>query len=160
MNELAFFDTNVLVYADDASSPEKQKRSIALFAEHLRSGTAVVSLQVLQEYFAAVTRKLKVAPDLAQRKVEIIARSRVVRFDSKRRDCGHRAPSAYTSFVLGRLDRSRRAVRGRGCALYRGPSARSCSGRGSRSQSVRDLIGIKGSLSSPECGQQASDAGP
>jgi predicted nucleic acid-binding protein len=82
MNELAFFDTNVLVYADDASSPEKQKRSIALFAEHLRGGTAVVSLQVLQEYFAAVTRKLKVAPELAQRKVEIIARSRVVRFDA------------------------------------------------------------------------------
>jgi predicted nucleic acid-binding protein len=82
MNDLAFFDTNVLVYADDTSSPDKQNRSIKLFAEHLRGGTAVVSLQVLQEYFAAVTRKLKVAPELAQRKVEIIARSRVVRFDA------------------------------------------------------------------------------
>jgi len=58
MNGLAFFDTNVLVYADDASSPEKRERAIALFAEHLRRGTAVVSLQVLQEYFAAATRKL------------------------------------------------------------------------------------------------------
>ena len=82
MNDLAFFDTNVLVYADDASSPEKQTRSIALFAEHLRGGTAVVSVQVLQEYFAAVTRKLKVAPDLAQRKVGIIAHSRVARFEA------------------------------------------------------------------------------
>ena|SRR5258707_11510753 len=82
MNELAFFDTNVLVYADDTSSPDKQNRSIKLFVEHLRDGTAVVSLQVLQEYFAAVTRKLKVAPELAQRKVEIIAHSRVVRFDA------------------------------------------------------------------------------
>ena len=82
MSGLAFFDTNVLVYADDASSPEKQDRAIKLFAEHLRRGTAVVSLQVLQEYFAAVTRKLGVAPEMAQRKVEILARSRVVRFEA------------------------------------------------------------------------------
>jgi hypothetical protein len=31
MNELAFFDTNVLVYTGDISSPDKQNRSIALF---------------------------------------------------------------------------------------------------------------------------------
>jgi len=71
----------VLVYADDASSPEKQNRAIALLAEHLRRGTAVVSLQVLQEYFVAATRKLGVAPEMAQRKVEILARARVVRFE-------------------------------------------------------------------------------
>ena len=81
MNGLAFFDTNVLVYADDASSPEKQNRAIALLAEHLRRGTAVVSLQVLQEYFVAATRKLGVAPEMAQRKVEILARARVVLFE-------------------------------------------------------------------------------
>jgi predicted nucleic acid-binding protein len=82
MSGLAFFDTNVLVYADDASSPDKQDRSIVLFAEHLRRGTAVVSLQVLQEYFAAATRKLGLAPEMAQRKVEILARSRIVRFEA------------------------------------------------------------------------------
>ena len=71
----------MLVYADDASSPEKQNRAIALLAEHLRRGTAVVSLQVLQEYFVAATRKLGVAPEMAQRKVEILARARVVRFE-------------------------------------------------------------------------------
>ncbi len=81
MNGLAFFDTNVLVYADDASAPEKQSQAIALLADHLRRGTAVVSLQVLQEYFVAATRKLGVAPELAQRKVEILARARVVRFE-------------------------------------------------------------------------------
>jgi predicted nucleic acid-binding protein len=81
MNGLAFFDANVLVYADDAASPEKQNRAVALFGEHLRLGTAVVSLQVLQEYFAAATRKLGVAPEVAQRKVEILARAQVVRFE-------------------------------------------------------------------------------
>jgi predicted nucleic acid-binding protein len=81
MNGLVFFDTNVLVYADDASSREKQKRAIALFAQHLRRGTAVVSLQVLQEYFVAATRKLGIAAEVAQRKVEVLARARVVRFE-------------------------------------------------------------------------------
>ena len=81
MNRLVFFDTNVLAYADDASSPEKQDRAITLLAEHLRRGTAVVSLQVLQEYFVTATRKLGVAPETAQRKVEILARARVVRFE-------------------------------------------------------------------------------
>jgi predicted nucleic acid-binding protein len=81
MNGLAFFDTNVLVYADDASSPKKQERAVALFAGHLRRGTAVLSLQVLQEYFVTATRKLGLAPEMAQRKVEVLARARVVRFE-------------------------------------------------------------------------------
>lgn len=83
MTGLAFFDTNVLVYADDCAAPKKQERAIALFAEHLRLGTAVVALQVLQEYFAAATRKLGLAPQIAQRKVEILASARVVRFESR-----------------------------------------------------------------------------
>jgi len=80
MTGLAFFDTNVILYADDTSSPKKQKQAIQLISDHRRKGTAVVSLQVLQEYFAAATRKLRVDPELAQRKVEILARARVVRF--------------------------------------------------------------------------------
>jgi len=82
MNGLAFFDTNILIYADDAASPRKRKRAIALFAEHLRAGTAVVSLQVLQEYYAAATRKLGLAAEAAQRKVELLASGRVVRFEA------------------------------------------------------------------------------
>jgi predicted nucleic acid-binding protein len=34
----------------------------------------------LQEYFAAATRKLGVDPETAQRKVQLLARARVVRF--------------------------------------------------------------------------------
>ncbi len=82
MNGLAFFDTSILVYADDPSSPEKQNRAIGLLTEHLRNRSAVVSLQVLQEYYVAATRKLSLAPEVAQRKVEILARARVVRFDT------------------------------------------------------------------------------
>ena len=80
MNAPAFFDTNVLVYTDDPSAGEKQERAIKLVTEHQRHGLAVVSLQVLQEYFVAVTRKLGIDAELAQRKVEILSRGRVVRF--------------------------------------------------------------------------------
>lgn len=80
MKRLAFFDTNILIYADDRSAPAKRDRAISLIAAHQRDDTLVVSLQVLQEYYAAATRKLGVDPDLAQRKVELLARGRVVRF--------------------------------------------------------------------------------
>lgn len=80
---LAFFDTNVLIYADDSSQAEKQNRADGLFTDHLRHGMAAVSLQVLQEYFATATRKLGVAPESAQRRVEIFCLADVVRFDAK-----------------------------------------------------------------------------
>lgn len=69
----SFFDTNVLIYADDKAAPAKQKRAVELVAEHRRSGTGVVSLQVLQEYFVTATRKLGVEASLARRKVELLA---------------------------------------------------------------------------------------
>ena len=73
MSARSFFDTNVLVYADDKASPAKQRRALDLVAEHRRAGTGVVSLQVLQEYFVTVTRKLRVDPEIARRKVELLA---------------------------------------------------------------------------------------
>jgi len=74
----SFLDTNVLVYLDDASSAVKQKLAYELFAKHLRDRSGYISLQVLQEYFATATRKLKVAPEVARRKVELYAALHVV----------------------------------------------------------------------------------
>ena len=82
MNGLVFFDTNVLVYADDTSSPAKQQKAIELFSTHRRRGTAVLSLQVLQEYFSAATSKLAIPAEIAQEKVEIFTRTRIVRFEA------------------------------------------------------------------------------
>ncbi len=73
MSARSFFDTNVLVYADDKAAPAKQKRAIELVAEHRRSRTGVVSMQILQEYFVTVTRKLHVDPGIARRKIELLA---------------------------------------------------------------------------------------
>ena len=81
MGSLVFLDSNILVYTDDASSPEKRATARALVNKHLGDGTAVVSLQVLQEYFAVTTRKLGVPAELAQEKVRILGEGRVVRFE-------------------------------------------------------------------------------
>ena len=83
MSDLAFFDTNVLVYSDDDRSPEKQARATGLIEDHQQREAAVISLQVLQEYYATITRKLGVDAEHAQRKVEMLARGRVIRFDSR-----------------------------------------------------------------------------
>ena len=73
MSARSFFDTNVLVYADDKAAPAKLRRALELVAEHRRAGTGVVSLQVLQEYFVTVTRKLGVDARIVRRKVELLA---------------------------------------------------------------------------------------
>lgn len=53
-----FVDTNVLVYQFDTREPEKQVRARA-WMEHLWSARAgLISFQVLQEFYATVTRKL------------------------------------------------------------------------------------------------------
>ncbi len=73
MSVRSFFDTNVLLYADDEFVPDKQRCSRDLVAQHRRDRTGVVSLQVLQEYFVNVTRKLHVDILIASRKVEILS---------------------------------------------------------------------------------------
>lgn len=54
-----FLDTNILVYAHDAHSPGKQSAAEHLIVESLRSGTGVISAQVLAEFFVTVTRKIR-----------------------------------------------------------------------------------------------------
>ena len=80
MSRLVFFDTNVLLYCDDLAAPGKRARALELVDEHLRTRTLAISLQVLQEYFAAATRKLRLSAGEAQRKVELLSQAHVVRF--------------------------------------------------------------------------------
>lgn len=54
-----FVDTNVLVYARDASDPQKHRKAFA-WMEHLwGTGSGRLSVQVLEEYYVTVTRKLQ-----------------------------------------------------------------------------------------------------
>lgn len=74
MTARSFFDSNVLVYTDDHDRPVKRDRALGLIASARRSGTGVVSTQVLQEYFVSATKKLGVEAPRARRKVQIFAR--------------------------------------------------------------------------------------
>ena len=67
----SFFDTNVLVYLFDADAPEKKNRAQTLLEAEVTEGQAVLSTQVLQEFYVAVTRKLSVPlpPEVAEQAV-------------------------------------------------------------------------------------------
>ncbi len=81
MSVRSFLDTNVLVYADDARDRTKQRKAIDLIAQLGRKRSAVVSTQVLQEYFVTTTGKLKTAVARAQRKIELFGRVDLVTID-------------------------------------------------------------------------------
>jgi predicted nucleic acid-binding protein len=62
MSELAFFDTNVLVYMHDRRSKEKRHAALDLFRRHVTDRTLVLSTQVLQEFFVTVTERVARLP--------------------------------------------------------------------------------------------------
>jgi predicted nucleic acid-binding protein len=76
-----FVDTNVLVYADDARDPAKQATARDLLRGLLGERSGKLSLQVLQEFFAAATGKLGLAAVEARRRIEIFSHLDVVRLD-------------------------------------------------------------------------------
>ena len=74
MSGREFIDTNVLVYADDVRDPGKRDRARALIRALMQNRRGVLSLQVLQEYFAAATRKLGISSQDAKRRVVLYSR--------------------------------------------------------------------------------------
>ena len=62
MTDRVFLDANILIYAHDAGSPEKQRRSRDVIARLAESGDGVISTQVMQEFYSAATRKLGIPP--------------------------------------------------------------------------------------------------
>jgi predicted nucleic acid-binding protein len=76
-----FVDTNVLVYADDARDAAKQARARETLRRVLRERSGKLSLQVLQEFFAAATQKLGLSAVEARKRVEVFSHMDVVRLD-------------------------------------------------------------------------------
>jgi len=67
-----FVDTNILVYAHDASAGGKQERARALLEQLWDTREGCLSVQILQEFFVNVTRKIPKPLDVPTAK-EIIA---------------------------------------------------------------------------------------
>jgi len=68
--ERVFIDTNVVIYACDRAAGEKRARARDALAPLMRERRAVISTQVLQEFFAAATRKLRIPAERARTHVE------------------------------------------------------------------------------------------
>lgn len=67
-----FVDTNVLVYAHDVTAGDKHARAKQLVADLWANGNGCLSIQVLQEFYVSVTRKVQrpLDPDIARQHVE------------------------------------------------------------------------------------------
>ncbi len=91
----SFLDTNVLLYLFDNSVPEKKARAQEVFSEEVEAGRAVLSTQVLQEFYVNATRKLTtpLSPEAAETQVRDFARLPLVRVDE--------------SMILAAIERSR-----------------------------------------------------
>ena len=76
-----FVDTNVLVYLFDASAPAKQEKAREILSAPDADATLVISTQVLQEFYVAVTGKLGMPPDEAEKALRNLAALSVVQVD-------------------------------------------------------------------------------
>lgn len=68
---VVFVDTNVLVYARDASHPEKQTQAMRWLEALWASRAGRLSYQVLNEYYDVVTRRLQPGLDRATARADV-----------------------------------------------------------------------------------------
>ena len=62
----SFLDTNILIYQMDGRDPPKQKKCRELVRALVLKHEAVISTQILQEFYVACTAKLKITPILVK----------------------------------------------------------------------------------------------
>ena len=74
-----FVDTNILIYAFDLTAGDKRRIAIELIGRLWDERRGCVSLQVLQEFYVATTRKLVLDPGQAALQVNRLGRWRVHR---------------------------------------------------------------------------------
>lgn len=77
--EKRFVDTNILVYAHDATAGPKHDRALSLVRELWRSRAGCISIQILQEFYVTITRKVPypLKPDAAYRIIRSLSRWQV-----------------------------------------------------------------------------------
>jgi predicted nucleic acid-binding protein len=83
MSDNAFIDSNIIVCAYDSHEPAKQTKAQALLTSAIKEASAVLSVQVLGEFFAVVTRRIKnpLSVNEAEKIVNILATLPVYEID-------------------------------------------------------------------------------
>jgi predicted nucleic acid-binding protein len=59
MSDRVLLDTNILVYAYDKHEPEKQIKAQDILKTAIKEDSAILSAQILGEFFVVVTRRIK-----------------------------------------------------------------------------------------------------
>jgi predicted nucleic acid-binding protein len=83
MTALVFVDSNVLIYAVDEGNPEKHEAARLWQSELWKSRRGRISFQVLQEFYANVTRKWPPAREQAQAEIRRLLTWRPVSIDAE-----------------------------------------------------------------------------
>lgn len=83
MNAPVFVDSNVLIYAVDEANPKKHEAARLWRSELWKSRRGRVSFQVLQEFYANVTRKWPSAREHAQAEIRNLLTWRPVVIDEQ-----------------------------------------------------------------------------
>ncbi len=75
MSDKVFLDSNILVYAYDRHDPQKQAKAQSILKLGIGKETAVLSSQVLGEFFVVVTRRIKepMSADEARKVIDILS---------------------------------------------------------------------------------------
>ena len=58
MTDSLFVDTNILIYAHDLDAGTKNSKASQLLINLWETGTGILSIQVLQEFYVNITRKI------------------------------------------------------------------------------------------------------
>lgn len=79
-----FFDTNILVYANDTATADKRAVARQLISETIITDSGCISAQVLSEFWVTVTGKFTVPldRDLAERQIALFSSFRIVPVDA------------------------------------------------------------------------------
>ncbi|MFO7761595.1 MAG: PIN domain-containing protein [Desulfobia sp.] len=80
MSEKLFVDTNILLYAYDKDAGSKHEKANAIIKDLWLSGLGILSIQVLQEFYVNVTRKIPcpISPAQARSVIETYSTWEVV----------------------------------------------------------------------------------
>ena len=77
-----FFDSNVIVYAQDSTEPWKRDKAQRLICNAFADGTAVISGQVLGETFVTLVKKLGFDAEKAADEIRMLSQIKVVEISS------------------------------------------------------------------------------
>ena len=74
MKDKYFIDTNIFVYAHDSNSKMKREASQKLIMDGIKDELAVISTQVLSEFFVVITKKVQkpLPQKTAKKEIELL----------------------------------------------------------------------------------------